>query len=217
MRAVIFVNGNIDDYSWLRHRLQADDYLIAADGGTRHCLALGKLPHVVVGDLDSLPPDHFDDLVDRGVEIERHPTHKDKTDLELAIERAVHDGASEILLVGALGGRLDQTLANLLISARRDWTVPILLADGYQTAQILRGGELFTLTSPVGSTVSVIPISEEVSGITYTGLAYPLVNATLSLGTTRGISNVIAESSATIYIERGILVVVQEEQSEPAG
>jgi thiamine pyrophosphokinase len=64
----------------------------------------------------------------------------------------------------------------------------------------------------VGSTVSVIPLSEEVSGITYTGLAYPLVNARLALGTTRGISNVIADLPATIYIEHGILVVVQEER-----
>jgi thiamine pyrophosphokinase len=214
MRAVIFVNGNIDDYRWLRHRLHAEDYLIAADGGTRHCFALGILPHVVVGDLDSLLPEDLDDLVAKGVNIERHPTHKDKTDLELAIERAVRDGAREILVVGALGGRLDQTLANLLISARRDWPVPVQLAEGYQTAQVMRSGECFTLNSPVGSTVSVIPLSQEVTGITYTGLAYSLANATLTLGTTRGISNIVAETPAMICIDQGILLVVQEDQPD---
>ena len=211
-RAVIFVNGLVDDYTWLRRRLRPDDYLIGADGGTRHCLALDRLPHVVVGDMDSLPAEILADLMAKGVTVERHPAHKDKTDLELAIERAVRDGATEVLLMGALGGRLDQTFANLLVSARREWPVPILLAHNNQTAQVMRGEECFTLTNPVGSLVSVVPLSQQVTGITYTGLEYPLVNATLPLGTTRGISNVIARSPATISIESGVLLVVQEEK-----
>jgi thiamine pyrophosphokinase len=210
-RAVIFVNGIVQDYAWLRQRLREDDYLIGADGGARHCLALDLLPHVVVGDMDSLPQTILDEMIEKGVAVERHPVHKDKTDLELAIERAVRDGATEVILLGALGGRLDQTLANLLVSARRDWPVPILLADGHQTAQVLRGGEQFTLNNPVGSLVSVVPLSQAVTGITYTGLEYPLTDATLTLGSTRGISNRIAHSPATISIESGVLLVVQEE------
>jgi thiamine pyrophosphokinase len=210
-RAVIFVNGIVQDYTWLRRHLREDDYLIGADGGARHCLSLDRLPHVVVGDMDSLPAAVLSDLIEKGVEVERHLPRKDKTDLELAIERAVRDGATEVLLFGALGGRLDQTLANLLVSARRDWPVPIRLADGPQIAQVLRGGERFTLTNPVGSLVSVVPLSQEVTGVTYTGLEYPLTNATLLLGSTRGISNVVVKSPATIYIESGLLVVIQEE------
>lgn len=210
-RAVIFVNGIVQDYTWLRQRLRADDYLIGADGGARHCLALDRLPHVVVGDMDSLPAAILDELIEKGVDVERYPTRKDKTDLELAIERAVRDGATEVLLLGALGGRLDQTLANLLVSARRDWLAPILLADGQQTARVLRSGEQFTLTNPVGSVVSVVPLSEEVTGITYTGMEYPLTDATLTLGSTRGISNRIAHTPATIAIESGVLLVVQED------
>lgn len=210
-RAVIFVNGHIETYDWLHHRLRPDDYLIGADGGTRHCLAVNRLPHVVVGDMDSIDPALLARLAAQGVIIERHPTRKDWTDLELAIRRAVADGAGEVLLVGALGGRLDQTFANLLVSARREWTVPVLLADGYQTAQVLRSDECFTLTGAVGSTVSVIPLSQEVTGITYTGLEYPLIKATLPLGSTRGVSNVIAHSPATICIEDGVALVVQEE------
>lgn len=102
-RAVIFVNGQIEDYAWLQSLLHADDYLIGADGGTRHCLAVERLPHVVVGDMDSLPAALLADLAGKGVEIERHPAHKDQTDLELAIERALRDGSDEVLLVGAVG------------------------------------------------------------------------------------------------------------------
>jgi len=210
MRAAIFVNGTIDDYSQLARWLRADDYLIAADGGARHCAALGVRPAVLVGDMDSIPPELLTEYEKAGVTIERHPPRKDETDLELAVRRAVADGAMEILLLGALGGRLDQTLANLLLPARQEWPVPILLADGQQMAQILRGGETITLSGASGDTVSVVPMSAEVTGITYTGLEYPLVGATLRLGSTQGVSNRMADETATIRIANGILLVVQE-------
>jgi thiamine pyrophosphokinase len=210
MRAVIFVNGTILDYTQLARWLRPDDYLIAADGGARHCAALGILPAVLVGDLDSITPELLAEYEQAGVAIERHPPRKDETDLELAVRRAVADGATEILLLGALGGRLDQTLANLLLPARKEWTVPILLADGRQLARVVRGGESVTIRGAEGDTVSVVPMSAEVTGITYTGLEYPLVDATLRLGSTQGVSNRMAGESATIRIASGILLVVQE-------
>jgi thiamine pyrophosphokinase len=208
MRAVVFVNGLVADYSALARRLRPGDYLIGADGGTRHALALGLTPQAVVGDLDSLDANTIAALERIEVEIDRFPVAKDQTDLELAIERGLSAGADEILLLGALGGRLDQTLANLLILAQRLWPVPLRLAEGDEVAQVLRGGERLVLDSPVGSTVSAIPLSPLVKGITYTGLAYPLEDATLALGSTRGVSNVVAASPATVSIGDGVLLVV---------
>ena len=208
MRAVVFVNGEVRDYGALAGWLRPGDYLIGADGGTRHILALGLRPDAVVGDLDSLEPETVAALAAQGVEIERYPVAKDQTDLELAIEAGLKAGADEVLLLGALGGRLDQTLANLLILAQRHWPVPLRLAEGDQLAQVLRGGGCLALHAAPGSTVSAIPLSPVVSGITYTGLEYPLVDATLALGSTRGVSNVVASSPATIAIREGVLLVV---------
>jgi thiamine pyrophosphokinase len=208
MRAVVFVNGIVADYGALARRLRPDDYLIGADGGTRHILALGLTPQAVVGDLDSLDANTVAALERMAVEIDRFPVAKDQTDLELAIERGIAAGAGEILLLGALGGRLDQTLANLLILAQRLWPVPLRLAEGDEVAQVLRGGERIVLEVPVGSTVSAIPLSPLVTGITYTGLEYPLQDATLALGSTRGVSNVVAASPATVTIREGVLLVV---------
>jgi thiamine pyrophosphokinase len=209
MRAVIFVNGLVNDYGALASWVQPDDYLIAADGGAAHCLALGLQPHVVVGDLDSVDAEALAEMQAAGVAVERHKPGKDQTDLELAMERALRDGADELLLLGALGGRLDQTLANLLILAQRDWPVPVRIAEGGQSAQVLRGGQTLTLTGAAGSTVSLLPLSPKVTGITYMGLEYPLVDATLCLGSTRGISNVLAASPATIRIADGLALIVQ--------
>ena len=208
MRAVIAVNGKVDDYTELAELLRPDDYLIGADGGTLHLLAVDRRPDVVVGDLDSLPSETVASLVAANVPVERHKPDKDQTDLELALERALEDGATEIVLVGALGGRLDQTLANLLIVAQRDWPVPVRVVEGDQVAEVLRGPARLTLHGPAGSTVSAIPLSAAVTGITYTGLQYPLHDATLRFGSTRGVSNVLAAAPASITIDVGILLVI---------
>ncbi len=214
MRAVIAVNGTLHEYASILTWLRPDDYLVGADGGTLHLMAMGRPPQVIVGDLDSLPADILDELVAQGVRIERHRRDKDQTDLELAIERAIADGATEVLLIGALGGRLDQTLANLLILAQRAWTAPVRIIEGEQVAEVLRGPGMLTLHGEPGATVSLIPLSATVSGITYRGLRYPLENATLTLGSTRAVSNEFAASTATISIDDGMALIISTLRNE---
>ncbi len=209
MRAVIFVNGIVADYERLAHWLAPDDFLICADGGTRHALMLGLTPHLIVGDVDSVEPADLARLEAAGTRVRRYPPEKDQTDLELALEAALEAGAQEVLLLGALGGRLDQTLANLLILAQRDWPAAVRIAEGNQVAQMMHDGDTLELDGPVGSIVSAIPLSSEVTGISYTGLQYPLTNGVLRFGSTRGVSNVLAETPAAIRIERGNLLVIQ--------
>lgn len=212
MRALIAVNGTIDDYVSVTAQIRPDDYLIGADGGTAHLLAMGRRPHVVVGDLDSLPGSVLDELVASGTDVERHRRDKDQTDLELAIERALADGAEEVLLIGALGGRLDQTLANLLILVQREWRAPVRLIEGDQIAEVLRGPGSLELSGSIGSTVSLIPLSAVVRGIQYQGLMYPLQDATLPFGSTRGISNEQIESRAVVEIREGVALVIHTVQ-----
>ncbi|MCS6825327.1 MAG: thiamine diphosphokinase [Caldilinea sp.] len=208
MRALVAVNGVIQDYSSLQLLLRADDYLVAADGGALHWLALGRTPHVVVGDLDSLPAAVIEELAAQGVHIERHPREKDQTDIELAIERAIRDGADEVLLIGALGGRLDQTLANVLLLAQRNWPASVRLVEGNQIAEVVRGPGAVEFHGAPGDLVSLIPLSPTVQGVTYRGLRYPLENAELFLGSTRAISNEMAETHASISIRQGLALVV---------
>jgi thiamine pyrophosphokinase len=210
LRTVIFANGSITNPNHITSWLRATDTLIGADGGTAHCVALGLTPNVVVGDLDSIDPVLVARLTTAGVIFERHAPAKDQTDLELAVERALRDGATEIILLGATGGRLDQTLANLLILAQRPWPAQIKLVDERQVAQLLRGPGQIVLDAPIGATVSAIPLSPTVRGIVYSGLLYPLQDATLTLGSTRGVSNVVEHTPAAIAVRDGLLLIVQE-------
>jgi len=85
MRAIIFANGEFPDPQGVRNLLRPDDLIIAADGGTRHALAAGVIPHIVVGDLDSLSPDEQARVEAAGSQIVRFSPRKDETDLELAL------------------------------------------------------------------------------------------------------------------------------------
>lgn len=114
-RGVIIANGALQHPENARDAVRPDDLLIAADGGASHCRALGLTPAVIIGDLDSLSPQELASFERAGTQIIRHPAHKDYTDLELALLHARSLGLEQVLILGALGMRWDQTLANLLL------------------------------------------------------------------------------------------------------
>lgn len=209
MRAVIFANGILSDPNKVTQSIQPADVLIAADGGAHHCLALDLIPQLVIGDFDSLEPNELAILEGAGALVIRHPARKDFTDLELAIEHALTMGAEDILILGALGRRWDQTLANLLLPAAQGFSkVNIRLVDENQEILFIRGGNSVELLGSPGDTVSLIPLSADVLGITTRGLEYPLEKGTLLFGSTRGISNVLQENRAAVSVEEGSLMCV---------
>ena len=208
-RAVIFANGLLGSLEAARQSILPGDILIAADGGARHCRSLGLTPDYLVGDFDSLTEAELDDLVRMGVTIYQHPARKDFTDLELALRHARDLGAEEILVLGGLGARWDQTLANLHLPAAEAFaSVRIRLLDGPQEVFLLRRGETAEVTGSPGDTVSLIPIGGDAQGVTTSGLEYPLKGETLAFGATRGVSNVLLEESATVHLQGGLLLCV---------
>ncbi len=209
MRAIIFANGLLNDADAVRAALAPDDVLIAADGGARHCRALGLTPAVVIGDFDSLDGADLARLEAAGVRVIRHPARKDFTDLELALQHAAALGAEEVLIFAALGARWDQTLANLLLPAAPGFErVRIRLIDGPQEMMLLRGGGSLELTGAPGDTVSLIPLGGDAHGVTTHGLEYPLSAGDLQFGATRGVSNVLLGEKAAVQVKDGLLLCI---------
>jgi thiamine pyrophosphokinase len=211
-RCLIFANGTLPDLDAARRLLRPDDFLIAADGGTRHALDLGRTPSIVIGDLDSISEEERRTMEDEGVEIIQHPRDKDETDLELALDHAIRLGHREIVIVAALGGRLDQTLANLsLISVHRPSSTVVRLDDGVESAQFCRARS--EVRGRRGDLVSLIPWGGEVTGVRTEGLRWPLSNETLFPHKTRGVSNEMTGEVADIQIASGLLLIVHRRQS----
>jgi len=189
------------------------DLLIAADGGARHAWqnGKGKIPDVIIGDLDSLTPDEQAGYDRAGASLYRYPPEKDETDLELALDFALQQHATEITLYGLFGGRWDMTFANLfLLAAPKYAGVRLHVIDGDTDMYILRGGETLTLHGQPGDPLSSLPLNGDATGVTYTGLTYPLQNATLPFGTPRGVSNTMAAETAEISLQEGILLITHQ-------
>lgn len=211
-RLIIFANGILPDLESARQLIQPGDSLYAADGGTRHALALGLLPSVVIGDLDSLTLDDRQRLEAGGARIQQYPRDKDKTDLELALEAAIQTGQDEIRIVGGLGGRLDQTLGNLsLVSDPRLSEHDIRFDDGVEEAFFTRSR--CEIRGRPAEVVSLIPWGAEVTGVYTEGLRWPLHGETLSPHKTRGISNELLGDTASVIVGAGLLLIVHRRVS----
>jgi len=184
------------------------DAIIAANGGTRHALAQGIIPDIVVGDFDSLAADEIDQL-SLNTRLERVPHAQDFTDGEMAVHEALKRGAHKVVLAGGLGGRLDHTLANIFLlkhvqeAGAQGWAT-----DGHQRAFLLQNEVPVTLEGAPGDTVSIVPVSATVSGVHTMGLRWALHDAELHFSSSLSISNEMNDVTAHIQAQKGTAVVL---------
>ncbi|RIH82900.1 Thiamine pyrophosphokinase [Meiothermus luteus] len=200
---VVLLGGSLIPTSRLLAQVRGSR-AIAADGGMAHAEALGLEPELWVGDFDSAGPDL--QLAFAHVPREVHPTDKDLTDGELAVRAALARGADRLILVGALGGQTDQTLAHLLLGVRllREG-VPTLLSSGLEEAHPLVPGR-FVLDLPPGSRLSLLPLGG-FGGLSIRGVHWPLASAEVPLGSTRTLSN-LATGAVEVELASGYGVLV---------
>jgi thiamine pyrophosphokinase len=207
MEALVFAGGDPLDGRWI-DALPRDAHVVAADSGLEQVHAHGLTAHLLVGDMDSVRAETREEAVARGTAVERFPTDKDATDLELALAAAKGAGATRMVVVGAGGGRLDHFLANVLLLAAPEWAgIDVHALIGPAHVVVVR--DHTTLRGAVDSIVSLLPAGGTAHGITTTGLRWPLRNEDLRPGTTRGVSNEMTEPTATVELRAGVLVAVQ--------
>jgi thiamine pyrophosphokinase len=209
MRIVVVASGAVapGDEAWL----DGADVVIAADGGAAALDRLGRRPDRLVGDLDSADPALVERLEASGTRVDRHPADKEASDTELAVHAAIAAGADRVDLLGATGGtRLDHELANLLLLADPAFAgIEIQVLAGGATARALHGGGELPLRGSVGDLVTLLPIGGDAHGVTTTGLRWALDGATLHLGGSRGLSNVVTAPRASVRLAEGVLLVVE--------
>ncbi|MBN1440792.1 MAG: thiamine diphosphokinase [Anaerolineales bacterium] len=206
-RAVIFANGILPNVPAAQRLLREGDFWIAADGGCRHALACGRAPDVLVGDLDSIPNGIRQTLDRAGTVVKSFPAEKNETDLELAIRFAVREGFAAVLILGGLGGRTDQTLANLALLFDAELAgINIRIDDGREEA--VRVWKRTMLRGAPGDTVSLLAWGVPAEGVTTEGLKYPLSGERLLPHKTRGISNCMLADEAAVTVQKGALLCI---------
>ncbi len=205
-RAIIFLNGNAPDTASVKQAIKKTDTIICADGGAAHAVKAGFLPHVVIGDFDSLNPAERSKLEKEDIAWITYPPEKNETDSELVVSYALDKGFTGLVFFGVFGDRYDHVLANLTMFAEISKTVDVTVVDGKQELLFIHGKRVFQ-GSP-GELVSLIPFKDDVEGITTSGLVYALLNEKLYFGKTRGISNVFLKEEATVEITSGVLLAI---------
>lgn len=202
-RAYIFFNGELlgskDYYLELLKRDSGDIY--CADGGANLLEELGILPMEIWGDFDSVSPEILDRYSESGVIIKKFPKDKDFTDGELILKYITEKAYDEIVVIGGLGGRKDHELTNLnLMFKFKNLT---FITEREEIFAIDRKREFI---GEKGKTISFVPFSERVEGVTLKGFKYPLNNYTLYQGDTICMSNIAIEDRATINFKMGKLL-----------
>lgn len=213
-RIFIFANGDCRDLDFYRRLIGPGDRIIAADGGSRHVLAMGRRPLAVVGDGDSIDPQLREELGRAPVDWIRDPAvDQEQSDLEMALAHALSLQPSELVICGALGGtRIDQALINLhLLLLPHRAGVPARIIDERQTVWLLH--RRLVVPGRVGDGLSLLSLTPETTGVTTEGLRYPLRGETLLFASSRGLSNELTARRAAVTAHAGLLLVIHTPRS----
>ncbi|MEA1870591.1 MAG: thiamine diphosphokinase [Candidatus Bipolaricaulota bacterium] len=205
---LILGNGSWDKIELLPDLAATAACTIAADGGFAKTRRLGIRVDLVIGDLDSLNSEEQAVLKKSGTETITYPAEKDRTDLELALDYAISLEPQKIVLFGVLGGRLDQSLANIFLlekAARRGIASEIVA--GAEQIYLVHDRLELAAAAP-GDLVSLIPLSAEVRGVQTWGLKYGLQRERLYRASSRGVSNKVVALPAGVELTKGLLLVI---------
>ncbi len=208
---VVVVSGGAEPDPRVAQRFGVVDLVIAADSGLSHAASLGLNVTTAIGDFDSVTAEVLSQAEAQGVEIVPYPVSKDATDLELALELAVARGATHITMVsGGPGDRLDHFLGEIsVLTASFLSECQVVGWFGATRVSVIRNTVASTVFGAPGDLITLLPVTPETTGVTTTGLQYPLSNATLHAWRTRGVSNVLLEESAVVSLSDGVLLCVQ--------
>jgi thiamine pyrophosphokinase len=207
-RIIIYTGGTLG--AWALEDLRPDDVYIGADRGALFLVQQGLTPTIALGDFDSINNVELELIRQNSRELLAcDPVMKDLTDTEMAFTWALNQKPEEIIIYGALGTRLDHSLANIhLLRKALKLLIKCTIIDAHNRIH-LTDHYLQLEKSAHFSHVSLLPLTLEVKGITLEGFQYPLQDATLEIGQSLGISNILTAPCGHIHLSQGLLLVIE--------
>ncbi|MFW6304076.1 MAG: thiamine diphosphokinase [Candidatus Sumerlaeota bacterium] len=202
--AWICCNGALEHFDRARAMLVSGEWIIAADGGMRHLRAMSLRPNLLIGDMDSIGSGDWEQAED--AERLVYPPDKDRSDSELAVEWAIEQGADQICLMAATGGRLDHTLGHAAMILRYPGKVCIHEPETFATG--LAAGQSLSLRSSRSATVSIFSFEKETM-ISNDGLLFAMEREVLRWAT-HGLSNRPEADHFSITVHSGSVLLTVE-------
>jgi len=216
-KALLVTNGHVEN-PLLLMELLINTYhfsnkfmIVSADGALKNCLYLKLVPDIVIGDMDSIREDDKKILgtINPDVLFIKSPCEKDESDTQLALEYLAKDNVKDIILIGALGKRMDHSLANLFnISSEKLANVQIKIIDESYEISVLK--QSAQISGIIGNTISLFSLTPSTFFINTDGLKYRLREEKLLFCPVRGLSNIIEKEKVMLDFKDGILLIIKE-------
>ena len=211
MKVLIIGGGELKATEHLKELASQAKLVIAADSGLQHAKSLEVIPDVLVGDFDSISKEALEHYPT--IAREKYSSEKNDLDLELAIDLAIAKGAKKLILLGALGSRLDQSLAAIFIAARlKSEGLSVSLHSEKQDVYPLAAKEEIKLDVPLATTFSLLSL-ERTSKVSIFNAKYPLDNHLLDFGFGLGVSNEVTSLPLIVQVNHGLVLCVLERES----
>jgi thiamine pyrophosphokinase len=214
--ALVVANGRINNYHLTLRRLKKecgfteDVPILAVDGGIKHCINMHIFPDLIIGDMDSVNIKLMEKLSSNKKEMKfvNASTQKDESDTQLAVDYLIRQGFKKIVIVGALGDRIDHTFANLVLLASPQYDdADIKIIDESNEISVVK--KSLEINGEKGKRISLFSLSPYTHFISTEGLKYRLKNEKLLFSPVRGLSNEFTEDTAIIKIKKGLLLIVK--------
>lgn len=192
--------------------VEEDDFCIAVDGGYAYCKQLGIKPDLIVGDMDSLPENLQKEMQkisgEKPGKVICLCQEKDDTDTLAALRIGMEKGYRNYRLYGALGGRIDHTIANIqcLSYLKNNSAEGIILEEGLAITVIKE--EKVSFGNREKGYLSLFSLGERAEGVTITGMKYPLNQALVTNDYPIGISNEFTGEDSMVEVRKGMLLAV---------
>lgn len=205
---VAIVGGGTLSEKWLSE-IKKSDVIVGVDRGAFWLLSHGVVPHIAIGDFDSVTQEEFLRIKKHVTDIHQQPPHpKYETDMELAVEYAIRQKPSDIAIYGGVGTRMDHTVVTMhLLDGVEKKGIKGVIVDEYNTIRLIGRGRTI-LERGKYSYVSLLPYSKKII-VSLKGFKYEINNVTIRQGQTLGISNEFAASEATIDLHSGKTLVIE--------
>lgn len=210
MRGILIASGELFDERSLIEEINEDSFIICIDGGSNYAYRLSIKPNIIIGDLDSVNSDVLEYYKSLNIALKVYSRDKDKTDFHLAIEEIEKKNIREVSIYGIVGSRLDHTLSALGVIRRyvREKTLDSVKISIGSKAYGYIFRDRIEIEGEARDTISIIPLTDKVFGVTTYNLKYPLKEAEIFLEDSLTVSNEIEKSPCCIEIKEGVALVI---------
>lgn len=210
IKTLIVSGGNVEkDFFYEIYLNNKFDYIIASDRGLEILDKFNIKPNYIIGDFDSIDKEILNKYINTDIEIKELNPEKDYTDTHMALKLAIELESKDITILGAIGTRIDHTIANIhILKETLDNNIECKIIDERNEIQLINRKTTLEMDKKY-KYISLIPLTTKVEGVTLKGFKYQLSNAILEVGHSIGISNEQIDDYGQIDLKEGILILIK--------